>query len=683
MKLAFIQLEGFRGVKDRLRLDLASGFSVLVGPNGSGKSTVCDGVEFALTGSIGRQTDPKDKGESLKDYLWWRGGGAATKHCVTLGIVGDDGEVFTVERGPGGLTEQSRSNLVRLAPRDETASPDQAALFCRSFLFRSETIAELSLDMPEAARIDLVRRLMGSADFSATQSKLTEAARLLESSSKELERRYQELRGKLEEQRQKIAKIRAETERSQDLQQAVDFLRSRIINGPDPLSDLLTVASRHLATLRLHEKSLKDLDSRLTGFSDFQIVGAEAAERDKDVVARSKSISAIEEQIRASSESRARLEEQIAQLRLQEPLLTAVSELVGLGRRLKLDQGHCPLCGSEMSEEAFLKHLEAKERQLAKHGEAVEVLMAQRSALSNTLGELSVRLESEQNLRRADESRAASLRRQLSEMDQSLRQFDFDLSQDREALQKDVLERIEQASKDSEDLGQAIAIVSSSISAGSLAQEEKIATELQQQIVELEHQSSARRSARDHIKEIADQISRISREIVEDRLSSLAPLFQELYQRLRPHVTWREISFALRGDIKHFLSLRVGNDLSPGLMFSSGQRRAAGLAFLLSLNLASTRWPLRTMVLDDPVQHIDDFRALHLVELLSAIRHTGRQIICTVEDPALGDLLCRRLRSKVDDLGVMYSLEYVDGQGVRERSRTPVEPLPLLTLKSA
>jgi chromosome segregation protein len=78
-------------------------------------------------------------------------------------------------------------------------------------------------------------------------------------------------------------------------------------------------------------------------------------------------------------------------------------------------------------------------------------------------------------------------------------------------------------------------------------------------------------------------------------------------------------------------------------LFSSGQRRATGLAFLLSVNLslAWSRW--RTVLLDDPVQHIDDFRTVHLAELLAKLVSEGRQVICAVEDAALADLLCRRL----------------------------------------
>lgn len=40
-------------------------------------------------------------------------------------------------------------------------------------------------------------------------------------------------------------------------------------------------------------------------------------------------------------------------------------------------------------------------------------------------------------------------------------------------------------------------------------------------------------------------------------------------------------------------------------------------------------------MVDDPVQNIDDYRAIHLTELLAAIRITNRRIICTVEDESL------------------------------------------------
>src|SRR3546814_1080762 len=48
-------------------------------------------------------------------------------------------------------------------------------------------------------------------------------------------------------------------------------------------------------------------------------------------------------------------------------------------------------------------------------------------------------------------------------------------------------------------------------------------------------------------------------------------------------------------------------------------------------------------MLDDPVQHVDDFRTVHLAELAAQLVAEGRQIVCAVEDAALAELLSRRL----------------------------------------
>ncbi len=140
-----------------------------------------------------------------------------------------------------------------------------------------------------------------------------------------------------------------------------------------------------------------------------------------------------------------------------------------------------------------------------------------------------------------------------------------------------------------------------------------------------------------------DAARRATSETLDRRLERVLPLMSELYRRLRPHPVWNDIEYSIRGDVRRFLKLQVGEALNPQFLFSSGQRRATGLAFLLSVNLslAWSRW--RTILLDDPVQHVDDFRTVHLAELIAQLVSEKRQIICAVEDAALADLLCRRL----------------------------------------
>ena len=179
---------------------------------------------------------------------------------------------------------------------------------------------------------------------------------------------------------------------------------------------------------------------------------------------------------------------------------------------------------------------------------------------------------------------------------------------------------------------------------------------------------------------IQHEVKRVNGEIIDERLAQISPLLNELYQRLRPHADWRTIDYRIRGDVRRLLSLRVGDGLNPQFVLSSGQRRAAGLAFLLSVHFARAWTPWRTLLLDDAVQHMDDFRALHFVEILTASRLDGRQIVCTVEDQALSDLLCRRLFSTPEHTGRRYDID-LDSSGVGAvAAKAEITPLPASVL---
>lgn len=75
MKLDFIEVSGFRGFRDKVRIEFGGGFTVISGRNGVGKSAICDAIEFALTGQIGKYTVESAAKENASDYYWWRGTG--------------------------------------------------------------------------------------------------------------------------------------------------------------------------------------------------------------------------------------------------------------------------------------------------------------------------------------------------------------------------------------------------------------------------------------------------------------------------------------------------------------------------------------------------------------------------------------------------------------------------------
>ena len=104
--------------------------------------------------------------------------------------------------------------------------------------------------------------------------------------------------------------------------------------------------------------------------------------------------------------------------------------------------------------------------------------------------------------------------------------------------------------------------------------------------------------------------------------------------------------------------------------------------YSLIRHLARGWTPWRTLLLDDPVQHIDDFRALHLIEVLAAFRLAGKQIVCAVEDQALAELLCRRLLSTSGAIGKRYDLDIGLDGATTIVSDTEVPPMPAGVLRS-
>lgn len=170
-----------------------------------------------------------------------------------------------------------------------------------------------------------------------------------------------------------------------------------------------------------------------------------------------------------------------------------------------------------------------------------------------------------------------------------------------------------------------------------------------------------RLTAAERVHEKAVQIEKaakvVANEMIGEQVDTVLPLLKELYRRLRPHADWREIEIDIAGQVRASLNFSVGDGKNPQFLFSSGQRRAAGLAFLLAVHLSRPWCGLEALLLDDPVQHVDDYRALNLIEVLAAVRRSGRQVIVSVQDAALADILCRRLRSTVEERGKRFDLE--------------------------
>lgn len=373
---------------------------------------------------------------------------------------------------------------------------------------------------------------------------------------------------------------------------------------------------------------------------------------------RESAASALEAAKRIVDEAQASVkdaERNLAREEQTDAIATSLTILVEHGERLGLHDNHCPLCAASRTGDEFSAGLEAARRRIASLSSGV---LAARDALTAARLNMQQRLSELQGA----ESRFAELERQ--ELDLIARDtvriefykrhgLDLEFITNLGGLENE----IEQERGRLINLERALMVLDASQAVSRISSIETSISALRADMNKLAEAVSRSQSALASAREIERSVKRVSAEIIDERLAEISPLLNELYQRLRPHVDWTTIDYSIRGDVRRFLSLRVGDGLNPQFVFSSGQRRAAGLAFLLSVHLARAWTPLHTLILDDPVQHIDDFRALQLVEVLAALRVDGRQIICAVEDSALADLLCRRLLSTATETGRRFDFD--------------------------
>ena len=628
MKLAYVHLCGFRGYRKAVRIDFSDSFTIIDGRNGAGKSTIFDAVEFALTGTISKYLDAKSGRESVDDYLWWTGDGEVLGNSFVEVGFRDKEEIVSIRRTP--LDTQSAAPdalLDRLV--DAEFAPRQAmAQLCSSTIIRDEHIARLSLDLKEGDRFALLRDAIGAVDaedwIRRAQAISSTAGTRMKNAAAELE----EAKLVLANAARQVDEARAALPAASLVGQAVERLQGVLRSGA-AAEQLPDIGRRRLADIARQLDMVTPLAHQFEAISAMR---SGLAERDVKV----------DEAEAKVSEARAALDEAIAAVSAA-PAASALGDqarqlvaLVDLGRKLGLRDGHCPLCESAIEHDAFDHGLDAA-LAVAKHLDAQAVDQAEKER---------VRDEAATALRDAELAldRAKNEREEAKEAIAS-----YDARLEEHGIGGAALADIERRLLELEDEREAVSGDLRLVDIASLDRSIARATGDQEvskvRLARAEERLGRARLGETRAKAIYDAARRAAAETLDQRLDRVLPLMSELYRRLRPHPVWEDIEYSVRGDVQRFLKLQVGGDINPQFVFSSGQRRATGLAFLLSVNLSLTwsRWG--SILLDDPVQHVDDFRTVHLAEVLAHLCQSGRQIICAVEDSALADLMCRRLPS--------------------------------------
>jgi chromosome segregation protein len=627
MKLAYIDMCGFRGYSKRIRIDFTDGFTIIDGRNGAGKSTIFDAVEFALTGTLGKYDDAKASGETVADYLWWTGEGPSpSDRYVEVGFRDGDTSI-SVRRGQIGEPEPSSlDELARHLCDARLAPSEPLSQLCQHAIVRDEYITRLSLDLKETDRYARLRSALGAIDAEVWIARGAELVSLAKTRSKTAQQEVVTANSEVGATARRLDEVRANLVAESTLGDAVNRLHefTGTVAPPDalagPTRERMAVVEADIASLQQFAEQWRAAAAERLRIGDL------AKTLQDSLTEKAAAADALKALLSAPSTAAPQLFADDAQ---------TLAALVSMGRQLGLRDGHCPLCMKGQSHEEFERGLQIAEN-LARRINEEAVRAAEREKAIRAAESRFAKASEAVSLTGLAHQRAAAVIGTAEKLKES-RGFGADVG-DKEIAEQVAAsrQRLVEAQRDlrildtlrlNADLERALRADADSKSRQSRAQERLGRA--------LKTEASA--------QALHDAARRAASETLDVRLDRVLPLMSELYRRLRPHPMWNDIEYSIRGDVRRFLTLQVGDELNPQFLFSSGQRRATGLAFLLSVNLslAWSRW--RTILLDDPVQHVDDFRTVHLAELCARLVSEGRQIICAVEDAALADLFCRRL----------------------------------------
>jgi chromosome segregation protein len=537
----------------------------------------------------------------------------------------------------------------------------------------------LSVDLSETERFEHVRGALGlgqGADFAGKAKAVLKAAEVAHASRQSA---YGSVREQLTRALTQLTESKEAIARTGDVAAAMQTLVGATPNAAKELVERLAAGRAALTSRRARLGPMGEaifqgreiLASRRTLETPEAVAKREQARLHLDAVTRTK------------DDVDRLAEDAYKHLGLEERgnvIAASLASLIEHGERLGLHDAHCPLCAAERTDDAFAAGLLLARQRMEALASGVAAARHKAAAAREAAARTAAEFEMARALR--SDMELELTRQTAREQDHVLffvrNDLDFRFIQ-----APGELEQFMSVERDRLiDLERALLTLEASQAVSKTASIEDQVASLRQSAEAAASAVEASEKAQAVAKAMDRGVRSISGEIIDERLAQISPLLNELYQRLRPHFDWRSIEYSIRGDVRRFLSLKVGDGLNPQFVFSSGQRRAAGLAFLLSVHLARAWTPWRTLLMDDPVQHIDDFRALHLIEVLAALRLGGRQIVCAVEDEALAALLCRRLLSTSESVGRRYDLEIGTTGATTVVHEAEVPPMPTGVLRT-
>lgn len=691
MRLSKITIVGFGGVADRIEVDLDADVIIIAGANGFGKTTICNAISWAITGDHASGDGVRNvysaTGSTFVELVLKEGDQRVT---VARSLSNPNetnpkkyiwGLAVTVngETSKGAAAEQwMKANLAQVDPNSEFSSA--ASVMVEGLYLKQESLRRFLTDQADTERFTAVAEMVGAGRLRSFVTQLESSKTAWVKAVNRMDAELEPRRARIEEVKfaqEALEKEIAHAEAPEVLDRwqrwilELERIGVRFDAGNGSVTEITEETLGKLRSQFASKRSeIEHRESLLLALeAELRIEGPSAplpseidaiSQRVEGLVRDEVDLRATVEVLRADSEMRA---DEFRRNQSAREDLAAMANIL-----LRHVSDNCPACGQGVEPRSFTDRLHeivaasVHSIELEQVNEARARLEAEESSLLE-LSRLGTRLKDK--LRVAEEQQASVLTMQRRRRDRILELGPLggesldavrDDALSSVALQQigaelELLRRRRAAITDAEQLTMTFESTASAQGARKRLQRMKIElSQAESELSRYESEVTKRRGVADDADRLVRQLKLDAEGFVTRRLESLNPLLAQFYSAIDPHPTFRSIQILTHqaygkhrlAPVLHDPELGVSvND--PGGTLSTSQANALAVALFLSFNMGFASSALHTLILDDPLQNLDDVHLLGLVDLLRKVA-PSRQIVITTHDQAFAALLARKLR---------------------------------------
>lgn len=703
-RLTKLTVEGFRGFRDRLVFDFDASAVLITGPNGTGKTSIFDALLWILVGDVARLSGyTLRKNEEYLRNAYVRDGGLAIaeaefqisdRRVIARRVGSAAGSALTVQIGNETYSEpDAQQALERVLVRGELPLREVIAT---SGLLQQDDLRQLLQTKPDQRYRQLLRLLGLEAIERFDRHTASERV-----STRSATRDYLEA----------LDRVRIETERMAEQLETARLHASASESLVEPNANQIdATVERHSDVIRMetHSSTPEEWSALVVAARNIsaQIRRVQAGLRALPEVLPVSTTQDIEHALLDIALLQTDLDlARVLLVQAEDALRTVTVAQDALGRlaaaALPLlpshdEDGICPVCESLINPRQVAENLAARAASAAAQAAAESVVRTSTENVRTIELAIETAMQTESRLRAESLERQehlATLRQSLTALDALRQQSDssglrvnLDLdsllevariashgtpeveARDDAGTFRAWTESREQVLGDLDRICQALATladtaettVSANLSmrsaierSSSLPRQQALYEEQAVRFEQAQQAYDQARRAETAATALAQSVTSASAELFRERFAALEPLMNDIYARLDPHPAFTRLDFRVetyrsKGTATaNVVDVDENISANPMIVFSSAQANSVVLSAFLALGWASAERGVPFVLLDDPLQALDDVNVLGFADLARRLRRQRQLVLATHED-RFADLLERKLTGRAD-----------------------------------